>query len=207
MSNFKEKLSQYPGLKRALHRFIMHPVKSRPNWWIRIFSFLYLKRGRHSVIYRSVRKDLPPFNMFRLGAYSVVEDYTCLNNAVGELTIGDHSRVGLCNTVIGPVHIGNHVNTAQNVVISALNHNYADVNRPIDEQGVSTSLVTIEDDVWIGANCTVLAGVTIGHHSVVAAGSVVTRSIPPYSVCAGAPAKVVKCYDFDKREWVKPLYH
>jgi acetyltransferase-like isoleucine patch superfamily enzyme len=69
---------------------------------------------------------------------------------------------------------------------------------------VSTSLITIEDDVWIGANSTVLAGVTIGRHSIVAAGSVVTRSVPPYSVCAGAPAKVVKQYDFEQKAWVKP---
>jgi acetyltransferase-like isoleucine patch superfamily enzyme len=112
--------------------------------------------------------------------------------------------VGLGNTVIGPVHIGNHVNTAQNVVVSGLNHNYQDPERRIDEQGVSTSLITIEDDVWIGANSTVLAGVTIGRHSIVAAGSVVTRSVPPYSVCAGAPAKVVKQYDFEQKAWVKP---
>lgn len=204
MSGLKEKLSRYPGLKKALHRFIMHPVQTRPNWWIRMFSFVYLKRGHHSLIYRSVRRDLPPFNLFRIGDYSVVEDYSCLNNAVGELTIGDHSRVGLGNTIIGPVHIGNHVNTAQNVVVSGLNHNYTDVSLPIDEQGVSTALITIEDDVWIGANSTVLAGVTIGHHSIVAAGSVVTRSIPPFSVCAGAPAKVVKRYDFERKEWVKP---
>jgi acetyltransferase-like isoleucine patch superfamily enzyme len=200
----KEKLKQHPQLKKLVYGFIMNDVKSRPNWWIRLFAFVYQKRGRHSVIYRSVRRDLPPFNRFSLGSYSVVEDYTCLNNAVGELTIGDHSRVGLCNTVIGPVHIGSHVNTAQNVVISGLNHNYADTDRMIDEQGVSTALITIEDDVWVGANSTVLAGVTIGRHSIVAAGSVVTRSIPPYSVCAGAPAKVVKRFDFEKKEWVKP---
>ena len=69
----KEKIKQNPALKQAVHRFIMHPVKTRPNWWIRIFSFLYLKRGKGSVIYRSVRQDLPPFNLFSLGKYSVVE--------------------------------------------------------------------------------------------------------------------------------------
>ena len=73
----------------------MHPVKTRPNWWIRLFDFIYLKRGKGSVIYRSVRKDLPPFNHFFLGKYSVVEDFSCLNNAVGDLTIGDYTRVGL----------------------------------------------------------------------------------------------------------------
>ena len=76
----KQRIKENPGLKQAVHRFIMHPVKTRPNWWIRLFDFIYLKRGKGSVIYRSVRKDLPPFNRFFLGKYSVVEDFSCLNN-------------------------------------------------------------------------------------------------------------------------------
>ena len=73
----KQRIKENPGLKQAVHRFIMHPVKTRPNWWIRLFDFIYLKRGKGSVIYRSVRKDLPPFNRFFLGKYSVVEDFSC----------------------------------------------------------------------------------------------------------------------------------
>lgn len=175
----KETIKQNPALKQAVHRFIMHPVKTRPNWWIRIFSFLYLKRGKGSVIYRSVRLDLPPFNLFSLGKYSVVEDFSCLNNAVGDLIIGDYTRIGLGNTIIGPATIGHHVNLAQNVTVTGLNHNYQDADKRIDEQGVSTRPVTIEDDVWIGANAVILPGVTLGKHSVVAAGSVVSRSVPP----------------------------
>lgn len=201
--DLKQKLKQHPGLKSALHRFIMHPVRTRPNWWIRMFSFIYLKRGKGSVIYRSVRKDLPPFNRFSLGCYSVIEDFCCLNNAVGDLIIGDYTRIGLNNTIIGPVRIGDHVNLAQNVTVTGLNHNFQDVEKQIDEQGVSTLPVTIEEDVWIGANTVILPGVSIGRHSVVAAGSVVSRSIPPYSVCAGTPARVIKQYDFPTKEWKK----
>ena len=97
----KLRIKQNPALKQAVHRFIMHPVKTRPNWWIRLFYFVYLKRGKGSVIYRSVRKDLPPFNQFSLGRYSVVEDFSCLNNAVGDLIIGDYTRIRLGNTIIG----------------------------------------------------------------------------------------------------------
>ena len=118
----KQRIKQNPALKKAVHRFIMHPVKTRPNWWIRLFYFVYLKRGKGSVIYRSVRKDLPPFNQFSLGCYSVVEDFCCLNNAVGDLFIGDYTRIGLGNTLIGPVRIGNHVNLAQNITVTGLNH-------------------------------------------------------------------------------------
>ena len=199
----KEKIKQNPALKQAVHRFIMHPVKTRPNWWIRIFTFLYLKRGKGSVIYRSVRQDLPPFNLFSLGKYSVVEDFSCLNNAVGDLIIGEYTRIGLGNTIIGPATIGNHVNLAQNVTVTGLNHNYQDADKRIDEQGVSTQPITIEDDVWVGANSVILPGVTLGKHCVVAAGSVVSRSIPPYSVCAGSPAKVVKQFNPESRTWEK----
>ena len=197
---FKQRIKEKPSLKQAVYRLIMHPVKTRPNWWIRLFDFIYLKRGKGSVIYRSVRKDLPPFNHFFLGKYSVVEDFSCLNNAVGDLTIGDYTRVGLRNTIIGPVNIGNHVNLAQNVTVTGLNHNYQDVKKMIDEQGVNTQPVVIEDDVWVGANSVILPGVTLGKHCVVAAGSVVSHSVPSYSICAGCPAKVIKTYDFETKE-------
>ena len=106
--------------------------------------------------------------------------------------IGDHTRIGLHNTIIGPVEIGSHVNLAQGITVTALNHNFGDTEKRIDEQGVSTNPVTIEDDVWIGANAVILPGVTIGNHCVVAAGAVVTKDVPPHSLVAGVPAKVIK---------------
>ena len=199
----KTRLKQHQKLKCLLLNFIMHPVKTRPQWWIRLFQLIYLKKGKGSVIYRSVRKDLVPFNRFVLGNHSVVEDFSCLNNAMGDLIIGNNSRIGLGNTIIGPAQIGNNVNIAQNVTISGLNHNFQDANKTIASQGVSTSQVIIEDDVWVGANSVILSGVQIGKHSIVAAGSIVTRSIPTLCVVAGNPAKIIKQYDFDKKEWAR----
>ena len=88
-------------------------------------------------------------------------------------------------------------------ILASGNHNYENVEKRIDEQGVSTQTVVIEDDVWIGANSVILPGVTLGKHCVVAAGSIVTHSVPPYSICAGCPAKVIKSYDFETNEWEK----
>ncbi len=190
--NIKNYIQQQPKLKKAIYRFLMHPIKTRPNWWIRPFVGVFMKRGKGSVIYRSVRKDITPFHPFSIGCRSVVEDYSCINNAVGEIRIGDDSRIGLHNTIIGPVHIGNQVNLAQGVVVSGLNHNYSHPEIPICQQGVATSPITISDDVWIGANTVIAAGVTIGKHCVIGAGSVVTKDIPDYSVAVGSPAKVVK---------------
>lgn len=190
--SIKNYIQQHPGLKKAIYRFLMHPVKTRPNWWIRPFVGVFMHRGKGSVIYRSVRKDITPFHPFSIGNKSVIEDYACINNAVGEIKIGDNSRIGLHSTIIGPVHIGNQVNLAQGVVVSGLNHNYNRTDIPISEQGVSTALITINDDVWMGANCVITAGVTIGRHCVIGAGSVVTKDIPDYSVAVGNPAMVIK---------------
>jgi acetyltransferase-like isoleucine patch superfamily enzyme len=190
--SLKEQIKGHPLLKRVVYRFLMHPVKTRPNWWIRPFCRLFMKRGRGSVIYRSVRADVTPFHPFTLGRRSVIEDYCCVNNAVGEIFIGDHTRIGLHNTIIGPVRIGNQVNLAQGVVVSGLNHRFSDTQTPIADQGVDTALTIISDDVWIGANAVILPGVHIGRHSVVGAGSVVTKDIPEYCVAVGNPARIIK---------------
>lgn len=203
MSKLTEKIRQTPQLKKNVLCLMIHPVKTRPRFWLRWLQFLYMKKGKKSVIYRSVRKDIVPFNIFVMGDYSVVEDYTIINNAVGDIVIGNHTRVGLGNTLIGPVTIGDKVNLAQNVVISGLNHNFEDIDKPIAIQGVTTQQITIEDNVWIGANSVVLPGVHIGRHVVIGAGSVVSRDIPSYSVAIGTPARVVKQYDFEKKQWIK----
>ena len=181
-----------PKLKRLIDWVIMNQVETRPRWFIRLIAPLYQHRGKHSVIHRSARMDTPPYRRFSIGDYSVVESFACINNAVGDVIIGDHTRIGLHNTIIGPVEIGDNVNLAQGITVTALNHNFGDTNKRIDEQGVSTNAVKISNDVWIGANAVVLPGVTIGHHCVVAAGAVVTKDVPPHSLVAGVPAKVIK---------------
>ena len=188
----RERFNRNPKWKKFLDWVIMNQVETRPRWFIRLLAPLYQHRGRHSVIHHSARMDTPPYRKFSLGDYSVIESYACINNAVGDVMIGDHTRIGLHNTIIGPVIIGSHVNLAQGITITALNHNFEDSEKRIDEQGVSTSAVVIEDDIWIGANAVVLPGVTIGHHSVVAAGAVVTKDVPPHSLVAGVPAKIIK---------------
>ena len=188
----RAKFKDNPKIKKLIDWVIMNQVETRPRWFTRLLAPLYQHRGKHSVIHRSARMDTPPYRLFSLGDYSVVESFACINNAVGDVIIGNHTRIGLHNTIIGPVEIGNNVNLAQGITVTALNHNFSDSNKQIDEQGVSTNPVTIEDDVWIGANAVVLPGVTIGHHCVVAAGAVVTKDVPPHSLVAGVPAKVIK---------------
>lgn len=188
----RQQFKDNPKLKKFVDWLIMNQVETRPRWYIRLLAPLYQHRGRHSVIHHSVRMDTPPYRQFRLGKYSVIESGACINNAVGDVIIGDYTRIGLHNTIIGPVNIGHHVNLAQGITLTALNHNFEDSEKRIDEQGVCTTPVVIEDDVWIGANAVILPGVRVGTHSVVAAGAVVTKDVPPHSIVAGIPAKIIK---------------
>ena len=190
--SIREGLKSSPKLKRCLDYLIMNQRDARPRWYIRLLAPLYQHRGRGSKIYHSVRMDTPPYRKFSLGKHSVIESYACINNAVGDVIIGDYTRIGLHCTVIGPVTIGSHVNLAQGIVTTALNHNFEDTSLLIDEQGVSTKPVIIGDDVWIGANAVILPGVTIGSHVVVAAGAVVTKDVPDGCIVAGVPAKILK---------------
>lgn len=196
------KVKSNPRLKNIAHKLIVK--NARPRLWLRWFVTPFIhKYGKGAVIRYNCRFDVFPFNKFSIGANSTIEDYCTVNNGVGDVIIGNHSRVGIGSVLIGPVTIGNQVILAQNIVISGLNHTYTDVNIPIRLQKVTTNLIVIEDEVWIGANAVLTAGVTIGKHSVVAGGSVVTKNVPPYSIVAGNPAKLIKQYDFEKKEWVK----
>jgi len=188
----RQGLKGSPRMKRFLDYLIMNQRDARPRWYIRLLAPLYQHRAWSSKIYWSVRMDTPPYRRFWLGRKSVIESYCCINNAVGDVTIGDHTRVGIHCIVIGPVCIGNHVNLAQGITVTALNHNFEDTTKRIDEQGISTKPVVIGDDVWIGANAVILPGVTIGRHVVVAAGAVVTKDVPDNCVIGGVPAKLIK---------------
>lgn len=188
----RHELKKSPKLKRFLDYIIMNQRDARPRWYIRLLASLYQHRGRGSKIYGNVRMDTPPYRRFFLGDHSVIESYCCINNAVGDVVIGDYTRIGIHNTIIGPVCIGNHVNLAQGITVTALNHIFDDKTKRIDEQGITTKPIIIGDDVWIGANAVILPGVTIGKHCVVAAGAVVTKNVPDNTIVGGVPAKEIK---------------
>lgn len=200
----KQKINNNKKLKKLVHYLMMNTTGACPRkwvkWFINPFVFHY---GKGSKIRSSVILNISPINMFSLGEKSVIEYFTIIDNGVGYVNIGNSSRIGLRNTLIGPIQIGNQVILAQNVVLSGLNHNYEDIELPIRAQGVKTLPIIVEDECWIGANSIITAGVHIGKHSIVAGGSVVTKSVPPYSIVGGNPAHLIKQYDFEKKEWRK----
>ena len=200
----KEKIKSNDRLKKLVHWSILIPNQTRPRFWVKWFvNPFYHKKGKGSCVRRRTRMDIVPWNKFELGANSTIEDFSAINNGVGPVVIGYQTKIGLSNTIIGPVTIGNNIRLAQNITLSGLNHNYQDVTIPIHAQGVATAPIIIEDHTWIGANVVVVAGVIIGKHAIVAAGSIVTKDIPPYSVVAGNPARVLKKYNPKTKIWEK----
>ena len=137
-----------------------------------------------------------PGNM-SIGDGVIIKHNCCLyaNNS-GRIKIGE--RAGINSGAIlgasdhGEIFIGNNVLIGPNVVFRASNHRFVQKDIPVKEQGHTKGRIIVEDDVWIGANAVILAGVTIGKGAVIGAGAVVTRDMPSYSLACGVPARVIK---------------
>ena len=192
-----------PSLKKFT-LWLISPGGLKPRWWVRYFvNPFYHKKGSNTRIFRRARMDTMPFNVFEIGDGSTIEDFTFVNNGLGPVKIGNATFIGAMNVIIGPVTIGNDIITAQHVVMSGLNHGFDRVDTAFKYQPCTNSLITVGDGCWIGANSVVTAGVTIGKYCVVAAGSVVTKDIPEYSMAAGNPARVIKQFNQQTKDWEK----
>lgn len=109
------------------------------------------------------------------------------------LKIGDYSGIGAHTYVPGDVTIGKYCMLGPEIVFYTQNHYFKRTDIPMCEQGFGeTRPITIEDDCWIGRRVIILPGVTIGKGSVIGAGAVISKDIPPYSIAVGNPARVVK---------------
>lgn len=117
-------------------------------------------------------RDLPHAGI-RIGCDALIGEYTVIRGQ-------------------GGVTIGDRVYTSPMTQIIAVDHVFDDPDRPFIEQGITAAGIVVEDDVWLGASAVVTDGVRIGRGAVVAAGAVVTADVPPHTVVAGVPARVVR---------------
>jgi acetyltransferase-like isoleucine patch superfamily enzyme len=124
------------------------------------------------------------------------------------IQIGRDSLIGEFNVLRGQggISIGDRVYTSPLVQLAAVNHVFSDPARPFVEQGITARGIVVEDDVWIGAGAIITDGVRVGQGAVVAAGAVVTRDVPPHTVVAGVPARVVKTITGDDPSPDVPVY-
>ncbi|MGB3308572.1 MAG: acyltransferase [Nodosilinea sp.] len=112
----------------------------------------------------------------------------------GSVEIGENSYIAPFVFIGGPgkVQIDRDCMIASHSTIIANNHNFDDLDIPINSQGFTCKGIHIEEGCWLGSGVRVLDGVTIGRGSVIGAGAVVTKDIPPFSIAAGVPAKVIR---------------
>ena len=110
-----------------------------------------------------------------------------------KIRIGDNSGIGVNCVIPNGSHIGSNVMMGPNCFIHHRNHRFDRMDIPMIEQGYSPSEpITIEDDVWIGQNVTIMVGRHISKGTIVAANSVVTKDFPEYSIIGGNPAKLIR---------------
>ena len=196
-------IKQNPRLRRLVLWLLTPSKRPRPRWWLRLLRPLLHPAGKGSKICSHARADIFPWHRFVLERDAQIEDYAVVNNGAGDVRIGEGSRVGVGSVVVGPVDIGRYVFLGQHVSVQGLIHGYEDVTQDPNLQPLMLRPVKVGDYTHLGTNSTSMAGVTIGERCQIGAGAVVTKDIPPYSVAVGNPARVVKRYDFEKKEWVR----
>lgn len=172
--------------------------------------FLFGSYGKDVYVEPGVFVNRPRF--VHIGNHVRIKKDTTLNlhprnkrSKEGLLFIGNNVSIsgGCLISAFNKIVIEDNVLIGPNVMIIDNTRKPGDINYPIKDQELEIGSVHIGTDSWIAYNACILPNVTIGRHCTIGALSVVNCDIPPYSVAVGAPARVVKQYDFQRKEWVR----
>jgi acetyltransferase-like isoleucine patch superfamily enzyme len=154
-----------------------------------------IKIGRKSVVHSNALLKINNGGKISIGKNSEILFGSVIMTYGGSISIGDRCSINPYSIIYGHgngVKIGNDVMIAGHTMIVPFNHNFSDLKIKLNEQGIKSHGIVIEDNVWIGAGCKILDGVKIEKGSIIAAGAVVSKSIPPNSIYGGVPAKKIK---------------
>lgn len=154
----------------------------------------FLRIGNYTYISALSKKGINFGDNVSVGAFSRIIVSTSLNNIGDQIIIGNNVGIGEYAYLggAGGLEIGDECIVGQYLSCHPENHNYQDLTLSIRHQGVTRKGIKIEANCWIGSKVTILDGVTIGYGSIIAAGSVVTKSFPENSIIGGVPAKLLK---------------
>ena len=150
--------------------------------------------GKYSVVRK--RTQIINCTNVTIGEHCILQDFIYIRaGAHGNISFGNHCMINsFCRFFgHGGIEVGEYCQFGSGVTITTTEHNYS-------EKSLSETYkkVIIGNRVWVGTNVTILPGVTIGNNTVVGAGSVVTKDLPPNSVAVGVPAQIIKKFSLDK---------
>lgn len=173
----------YNYLEQIQLRIIRYRIESNPS----------IQLGHNVTIKKSTVIETKSGGTITIGNNTEFLENVIVQTYGGNIVIGDNCSIN-AGTIIyghGNTTIGNNVLIAGGCMIIPTNHVFIDKNTPIMYQGLKNEPIVIEDDVWIAHGCSILAGVTIGRGSIIAAGCVVNKNVDEYSIYAGVPAKKI----------------
>jgi len=182
---------------KIINKFIRLPIKLLIVNHRKIKKFFfYLNKiylGNNTLISKSASIKNINGGSIIIGNNCIVLEGVLIHTYGGNIHIGNNCSFNPYCVIYGHgnLTIGNEVRIATHSIIIPANHDYSDINKPIMYQKENRTGIIIEDDVWIGANVKILDGIVIGTGCVIGAGSVVDKSVPPYSVITGVPAKII----------------
>lgn len=154
----------------------------------------WVQIGEHALLSAVGTEGLTIGDNCSIGAFSRIAVATTFNNLGLRIRIGRNVGIGEFAHLggAGGLEIGDDCIVGSYFSCHPENHNFGDIERLIRSQGVTRQGIVVERNCWIGAKVTICDGVRVGEGSVIAAGAVLTRSTPPFSVVAGVPARVIK---------------
>lgn len=188
------------GLRGIMYRLIL-----KMNGWAAIENGVRLRFADHITLHNGAYLDQGVYLHACPEGITIGENTIVMHGAVlhvynfrglphSGIKVGRDSLIGEYSVIRGQggVRIGDRVYTSPFTQILAVNHVYSDPTRSFVDQGITAQGIVIEDDVWLGAGAVITDGVRVGQGAVVAAGAVVTRDVPPHTVAAGVPARIIK---------------
>lgn len=197
----------YQTLQRLWHYFKCVVILGKEIGLKKKSKFGYF--GKNSTIMK------PFLQLSGCSNIKIGDNTTVLNNArlavygsgsEANITIGNNCYIGFGFSALASakanISIGDNVLFASNVLVTNENHGIdPESDIPYMDQKLSARDVKIGNGCWIGEKVCILSGVTIGEKCIIGAGSIVTKSIPSYSIAVGNPVRIIKQYNFQTKRW------
>ena len=190
-------------------------LSDKHKWFISLLiskiKLLFLKKKIGANSYIDPTVNVFGWSHVSIGSHTLIGEQSWLNvndreSGFDHINIGNYCYIGRRNLLSSSrqLVINDYVMTNNECKFLGSNHIFSDPNIPYIATGATNDgVLKIGANVWIGAGVIVLGNITIGHGSIIGAGSVVTKNIPPFSIAVGNPCKVIKRYDFKKKQWVE----